>query len=92
MPTISITVPGLLRHTIGERDRVEIDASTLDELIGKLKQQCPLLVPLVWDEQGQIRRHVLIFLNDTATKYLPRTDFPLHEGDRLAIVQAVSGG
>ena len=92
MPVVSITVPGLLRHAIGDRDRVEIEASTLDELITRLQARCPLLVPLVWDEQGRIRRHVLIFLNDTATKYLPREAFPLHEGDRLAIVQAVSGG
>ena len=92
MPSIRVTVPGLLQHTLGGRTSTTIDAATLPELIATLKQRHPLLVPLIWDETGTLRKHVLIFLNDTATRWLEWEDVALHDGDTVAIVQAVSGG
>jgi molybdopterin converting factor small subunit len=92
MPSIRVTVPGLLRHTTGGDTHTTIIAATLPELLTALKRRHPLLVPLIWDESGTLRKHVLIFLNDTATKWMDDLDIPLKQGDQLAIVQAVSGG
>jgi molybdopterin converting factor small subunit len=92
MPAIRVTVPGLLRHTIGEQPFVTIDATTLRELITKLQKGYPLLRSLIWDEQLVLRQHVLIFLNDTATKWLETLDVELKEGDTVAVMQAISGG
>jgi molybdopterin synthase sulfur carrier subunit len=92
MPSIPVTIPGLLRHAIGGDMATTIEADTLSELIAKLKQKYPLLVPLLWDETGELRKHVLIFYNDTATRWLPLTDQPLKDGDTVAVMQAISGG
>ncbi len=92
MPLIPVTIPGLLRHAIGEATETVIDAATLSELIAKLKQKHPLLVPLLWDETGELRKHVLIFYNDTATRWLDSKDQPLKDGDKVAVMQAISGG
>ena len=40
----------------------------------------------------QLRQHVLLFYNDESTRWLDTLDVPLRPGDRLEIVQAVSGG
>jgi molybdopterin converting factor small subunit len=92
MPAIPVTVPGMLRHAIGDAAYVTIEAATLPDLVAQLKRRFPLLVPLVWTETGELRKHVLIFLNDTASRWLPSLDMPLKDGDRVTIVQAVSGG
>jgi molybdopterin synthase sulfur carrier subunit len=92
MPSIPVTIPGLLRHAIGGDTATIIEADTLSELIGRLKAAHPLLVPLLWDESGNLRRHVLIFYNDTATRWLPSMDQALKPGDTVAIMQAISGG
>ena len=92
MPSIRVTIPGMLQHTFGGHTSTTIDAVTLTELIATLQQRHPLLVPLVWHEDGSLRQHVLIFLNDTSTRWLERPDMPLRDGDTVSIVQAISGG
>lgn len=92
MAIVKVTVPGLLSHTLNGSTSTTLNASTLAELLATLKRQHPLLVPLIWDEQGTLRKHVLIFLNDTATKWMETDDVPLKDGDTVAVVQAVSGG
>ena len=88
--TIDVTVPGLIADAIGRR-HLAIDAETLAEALSTLAAH-PQVGPLVFDNAGHVRQHVLIFHNDTATRHMTTFDLPLRHGDRLAIVQAVSGG
>jgi sulfur carrier protein ThiS len=46
----------------------------------------------VWDEHGQVRKHIMVFYNEQSIGWLPSLDVELKDGDRLQIVQAVSGG
>ena len=87
---IDVTIPGMLATSIGQ-SHVKIDAETLAGAIRQLIAHRKL-GPLIFDEAGQLRRHVLLFHNDTATRHLDTLDVPLREGDRLTVVQAVSGG
>jgi sulfur carrier protein ThiS len=52
----------------------------------------PLLGVHLYDEKRQLRKHVLVFYNDESIKRMSDLDIPLRAGDRLTIVQAVSGG
>lgn len=77
----------------GRRTRFDIDGvATLAQALRAVQQQYPLLRAHVWDDSGTLRRHVLIFHNDQGVKWMPSLDVPLREGDRIQIVQAVSGG
>jgi molybdopterin converting factor small subunit len=89
---IQVTVPGLLRDCVGGRTSFAIDAETISHALEIIKREYPLLRVHVWDDLGELRQHVLIFHNDTALRWLPSLDAPLKEGDRLQIMQAVSGG
>jgi sulfur-carrier protein len=90
--TIPVTIPALLQDCVGGRREVSVDADRLDRAVDAVRESFPLLRPHVWDDAGQIRKHVLIFYNDTPLRWVDRPDAPLREGDRLAIVQAISGG
>lgn len=92
MPKIQVTVPGMLADCVGGRRQVDIEADQLDHLLVHLRREFPLLRPHVWDDAGVLRQHVLIFYNDTATRWLPSPAQPLTAGDRVTIVQAISGG
>lgn len=89
---IQVTVPSMLAHAVGDARHVYVEAATLAELIGKLQTQFPLLRPLVWDDQLQLRKHIMIFLNDQSIAWLDKPNPTLKETDSLSIVQAVSGG
>lgn len=92
MPTVPVTIPALLQDCVGGRREVTVSADRLDSAIEAVRAQFPLLRPHVWDDAGVLRKHVLIFYNDTPLRWLERLDLPLHPGDRLTIIQAISGG
>lgn len=90
--SIEVNVPTLLRDCTAGVNPISIKASTLDEALTRLREAYPLLRVHLYDETEHLRQHVLIFYNEESISWLERLDVPLHPGDRLEIVQAVSGG
>ena len=90
--SIEVSVPTILRDCIGGRTHVAIEGTTLAEALEHLRQAYPLLRVHLYDEAEHLRPHVLIFYNGESTRWLDRLDMPLRSGDRLEILQAVSGG
>ncbi len=89
---IEVRVPGLLREFTEGQRRFPLEAETLSGAIEALLHKYPLLRVHLYTERGELRQHVLLFYNDDNTKWLERLDIPLKQGDRLSVVQAVSGG
>jgi sulfur-carrier protein len=89
---IEVRVPGLLRPCTDNQGRFTLEAATLEEAMQRLLATYPRLRVHLFDEQGAQRRHILFFYNDQDMRKLERQDFPLRPGDRLSVVQAVSGG
>jgi sulfur-carrier protein len=89
---IEVRVPGLLRDCTENQGRFFLEAATLNQAVDRLLEIYPRLRVHIYDEQGRLRRHILLFYNNTNFKDLERRDIPLRAGDRLSVVQAVSGG
>jgi sulfur-carrier protein len=90
--TIEITVPSLLADCTGGRRQFSLVAGTLAEALQRLLEEYPRLRPHLYDEALQLRRHVLIFYNDDNLPTIKDRSVPLKAGDRLLVLQAVSGG
>lgn len=89
---IEVRVPGLLRPCTDNQGRFTLEAATLEEAMQALLATYPRLRVHLFDEQGAQRRHILFFYNDQDMRRLASLDLPLYPGDRLSVVQAVSGG
>ncbi|MEX1020099.1 MAG: MoaD/ThiS family protein [Litorilinea sp.] len=89
---IEVRIPGLLRDCTDGHGRVVVQATTLEGAVEALLAAYPRLRIHLYDEQGELRRHILLFYNQTNFKELDDTTIPLRAGDRLNVVQAVSGG
>ena len=89
---IQVTVPAILSDCTGGRNPFSIQADTLAEALRRLRETYPLLRIHLYDEEEHLRPHVLIFYNEESTRWLEDLDVPLQSGDRLDILQAVSGG
>ncbi len=89
---LEVSVPPMLRDCVSGQARFSITANTLDEGIQRLFDTYPLLRVHVYDEAKRLRKHVLIFFNEESVSWLDRLDIPVRTGDRLTILQAVSGG
>lgn len=92
MAQVTLEVPRILRDCTAGRAAVELDADRLDAAPEAIRRRWPVLATHLFTETGELRPHVLLLHNDRLTRRMPPRDVPLAEGDRLTIVQAVSGG
>lgn len=92
MARVTLEVPRILRDCTDGRSPVDLEADRLDAIRGVVGERWPVLATHVWAEGGELRPHVLLLHNDRLTRGTDPREIPLADGDRLAIVQAVSGG
>ncbi len=85
-------MPSLLSDCTSGRTRLEVEADTLGEALSRLLETHPLLRAHLYDESERPRQHVLLYYNEENIAWLERLDLPLRPGDRLTVLQAVSGG
>lgn len=90
--TVTVNVPGLLRDSVGGQRQVQATGATLAAALDDLLARYPLLRVHLFEENGRLRPHVLIFLNGDNIAWLDSSATPLKPGDELHILQAVSGG
>ncbi|WP_274365639.1 MoaD/ThiS family protein [Paenibacillus thermotolerans] len=89
---IEVSVPFLLSDCTKGQTRFWLEADTVAESLERLIETYPMLRVHLYTEQGQVRKHVLIYYNEDNIAWLDRLDIPLQPGDKLRVLQAVSGG
>jgi molybdopterin converting factor small subunit len=86
---VKVRIPSPLRSYTAQLAVVDADGATIGALFDDLDRRYPGLRFRVVDEQGCIRRHMKVFVNDDAVRAL---DAPLTPGDDVTLMQALSGG
>ena len=70
----------------------EVPGSTVREVIDELERRHPGLSSYIVDEVGRLRRHVNIFVADEPIRDRTQLSDTVAPGDRIFILQALSGG
>ena len=89
---IQVTIPALLSDCVGGRTSFTLEAATLAEALERMRQTYPLLRIHLYEETGKLRQHVVVFYNGENTRWLESLDLEINPGDRIDVLQAVSGG
>ena len=92
MSGVLIRIPTPLRRMTQGKDKVEIDGSTLEEIIDRLEAQFPGFKERLVDESGELRYFVNIYLNGEDVRFLQGLTTATNSGDEVSIVPAVAGG
>ncbi len=90
MPVVRIPSP-LRRYTEGQ-SKIMAAGTTVSAVIDDLEANYPGIKSRIFDENGQIKRYVNIFINEDEIKTLDGADSPVSERDELSIVPAMAGG
>jgi hypothetical protein len=90
MPKVQFT-RHLLAHfpTLTE---VEVEGATVRQVVVSLDERYPGLGGYLTDDQGSLRRHVNIFVNEELIRDRTRLSDAVRPKDRLFVMQALSGG
>jgi len=89
---VSVRIPVLLRAVTGGAGEVSAEGRTVAELIDNLEARYPGIKARLYDEEGQLRRFINIYVNAEDIRFLRGADTPLKDGDEVSIVPAIAGG
>jgi len=71
---------------------VDGTGANVTDLIENLEKSYPGMKARLYDETGNLRRFVNIYVNEEDIRFLKGKDTPLKEGDEVSIVPAIAGG
>jgi len=86
---VRVRIPTPLRSYTAEASAVDAHGGTIGEVLHDLDRRFPGLRFRVVDEQGRLRQHMKIFLNQDVVDDLAT---PVAERDEVTLMQALSGG
>ena len=84
-----VRIPTPLRSYTAQESAVEADGATLDELLTDLDHRFPGLRFRVVDEQGRLRQHMKVFVEQEPVRDLSMSLVGI---DEVTLMQALSGG
>ena len=89
---VKVRVPGPLRRLTAGESVVEVEGSTVNEVLTSLESQYPGFRERIYDGEGNLRQFVNIYKNDEDIRFGAGLETAVSEGDDLSIVPAVAGG
>ena len=87
-----IVLPSALRRYCGNCASIEVAASTVGQALEKLTGSYPEIKPHLFDEKGQLRRFVNLYVGNNDIRHLNRDQTALADSDELLIIPALAGG
>ncbi|MGA2628327.1 MAG: ubiquitin-like small modifier protein 1 [Candidatus Bathyarchaeia archaeon] len=89
---MTVNIPVALRQYTQNQSDLQVDASTVQEMLQKLDALFPGLKAFILDEGSGLRRYVNVFVNGKDIRSGDGITTKLKERDQVRIVPAVAGG
>lgn len=90
--SVTIRIPTTLRTLTGGESTVEVAGATVGEALNALEDAHPGFAERLFDDDGNLRRFVNVFLADDDVRYLDGVETKVAQGDTISIIPAVAGG
>ncbi len=89
---VTVRIPTQLRSLTGGTGEVPLEGSTVAEVLKALDAAHPGFGERLFDESGELRRFVNVFVADEDVRFLQGLQTPVAPGQTVSIVPAVAGG
>ena len=90
MPTLRIPTP--LRAYTNGQSNVTVAGANISEVLTDLTTQYPTIKPHLFNEGGELRPFVNLFIGENNIKDLQGVDTPISENDKLVLIPSIAGG
>ena len=90
MPTLR--VPALMKSYVENQTEVSLRGATVADILSDLVTRHPAIKIHIMDQNGDLRRYVNLFVNDTNIKELNGVKTSLQESDKVILLPSISGG
>ncbi len=89
---VTISIPTALRQYAGNNVEIDLASGPVGEVLASLVEQHPQLGKQLYNEQGQLRSFVNIYVGDEDIRYLQGVETPVPDGETVSIIPAIAGG
>ena len=89
---VKLRIPTPLRSLAGGAAELSVEGGTVREVLATLEKEHPGFRQRIYDESGEIRRFVNIYVAGEDIRFLKGVETPVAEGQEISIVPAVAGG
>ena len=87
-----VEIPAALQGFTNNERLVEVPNGTVQEAFSSLLDQHGQLREHLYDENGQLRSFINIYVNDQDIRYAGQFDTPVNSGDVIHIIPSIAGG
>lgn len=87
-----VRIPTTLRTLTGGQSEVEVDGTTVAEVLEALEAAHPGFSERILDPDGGLRRFVNVFVSDDDVRFMDGVNTPVPDGATVSIIPAVAGG
>jgi molybdopterin converting factor small subunit len=88
----TVRIPTQLRTLSGGAAEVTVEGSTVGDVLAGLEAAHPGFRERLFDDSGQLRRFVNVFVADEDVRFLRGLDTEVSGGQVVSIIPAVAGG
>ena len=90
--SVTVRIPTQLRELTGGAAEVTLEPGSLKGVLDALDAAHPGFAGRLYDDSGELRRFVNVFVADEDIRFLQGLDTPTTAGTTVSIVPAVAGG
>lgn len=89
---INVLIPTPLRKLTGRQETVQVVSTSIGDMIAELEGRYPGMRERLLDDSREVRRFILVYVNDEDIRFLQGQKTSLKDGDTVSIIPAIAGG
>ena len=89
---VTVRVPTQLRTLSDGASEVAVEGATVGQVLAALDASHPGFRARLFDDEGQLRRFVNVFVADEDVRFMKGLDTEVPPGSTVSIIPAVAGG
>lgn len=87
-----LRIPTPLRAYTGGKSEVNVTGATVADALVDLAEQFPALKTHLFNDGGDLRPFVNLFIGENNIKDLQGVDTPIKDGDKIMLIPSIAGG
>ncbi|MDP1714246.1 MAG: MoaD/ThiS family protein [Anaerolineales bacterium] len=89
---ITLRIPTPLRTYTSGKSEVTVSGAIISEALNDLTNQYPTIKPHLFNDGGDLRPFVNLFVGEHNIKDLHGVDTPIKDGDKIMLIPSIAGG
>ncbi|MHB2029592.1 MAG: MoaD/ThiS family protein [Acidimicrobiales bacterium] len=85
-------IPTVLRPSMGGASVIEVEGSTVGEVLTHLSVKYPAIKGQLMNDDGTLHRFLNVYVNDDDVRFLGGVEAPIGANDEITLLPAVAGG